>query len=127
MKTKLVRDYIPSILAGLPETPKFGILSKSELMYNLTWDKLTEEVGEFRDALTTKNNTYQESIQEAADVLEVLVSAIAMNTDSTNIFKQSAIEKIVTDIVNARREKVDARGGFSCGFYIEIPNGQRKA
>ena len=97
---KLVRDKIPQILER--EGKKFRIVKyvkdKEELL-KLLLDKLIEEVYEF-----IKNP----SIEEAADILEVLESILKIRGYS------------LKDVLDVKEVKRIERGGFDEGIIVEI-------
>ncbi|MCB2182985.1 MAG: nucleoside triphosphate pyrophosphohydrolase [Desulfobulbaceae bacterium] len=69
---KLVRDNIPNIIQLNNEKCSFRLLSDDEMKKCLI-DKLIEEVKEFIDS---------ESVEELADILEVIESIISVNNYS---------------------------------------------
>lgn len=88
--SKLVRDKIIEIIQAEGKTPKFHLADETEYWTKLK-AKLAEEAGEFvRD----------ESINEVADVLEVIDAIVAHKG-----FNRAEIEE-------AKRKKFEARGGF---------------
>ena len=98
MKTnKLVRDRIPTIIGKTGKKYTTHIASEAEYQEKL-WEKLNEEVGEFKAA---------PSEEELADILEV-------------------IEAITTcygfdpyDVETARQAKAGARGAFKNRIVLE--------
>jgi len=100
---KLVRDKIPGIIRAEGREPEITIASGDALLRALE-DKLGEELAEFRAAPTT-----QEKHAELADLLEVVMG----------MAEQSGLAE--DDLFNLRRQKRDARGGFSEGYIYELP------
>ena len=92
---KLVRDRIPEIIKNDGKTPIIEILSNEEYLLELD-KKLNEEVAE---------NQADKSIEEMADILEVLF-AICEGRANT-------VEEL-TQVREAKREK---RGGFKDRIY----------
>lgn len=70
---KLVRDSIPSIIENDGEIPITRILSSGEYRIEL-YKKLKEECDEVREA-----KTQTETIEELADVLEIIRSILELN------------------------------------------------
>lgn len=97
---KLVRDRIPEIIAANGETAIVRTLDEAEFSRALL-DKLSEEVGEVKEA------TGKQILTELADVLEVL-HAIART--------QGLSFDAVIEEQTRRREK---RGGFEKKIYLE--------
>ena len=95
---KLVRDKIPSIIAGNNETAITRILTDDEYKFALL-EKLVEEA---RELLNSPGD-----IKERADIGEVL----------------SALDEVFgwsqADIQSARDSKNAARGGFTGRVYLE--------
>lgn len=101
---KLVRDKIPDIIQQSGRTPHVVKLTEEAYRAALS-DKLQEEVAEMRAAHTTDT-----VIQEAADVLEVLI-AIA------------AVHGVTLDtLVEAAQQKRAERGGFERRLWLESAN-----
>lgn len=94
---KLVRDKIPDIIKAKGQTPVTHIADESEYWAKLK-EKLSEEVVEFQEA---------ESIEELADVLEVLDAIIALKHFDKN--QISAVQK----------KKRDERGGFEKRIILD--------
>lgn len=94
---KLVRDKIPEIIKAKGEAPIFHVADEAEYWTKLK-AKLAEETGEFvRD----------ESINEVADVLEVIDAIIAYKN-----FDRVEIEAV-------KRKKFDERGGFGGRIILD--------
>ena len=87
---KLIRDKIPEIIEASGKTPVVETLSSPDYIKMLN-EKLQEEVSEYLDS---------ESVEELADIVEVLLAILAYKSVSKEEF-----EKIRTD----KRQK---RGGF---------------
>ena len=98
---KLVRDNIPEIIIGNHEVPITRILEEDEYKKEL-YKKLEEEVKEVITA-----NSKEETIEELADVYEV-ISSIAK-------FYDSSIEQVKE---TAEQKKLK-RGGFDKKIYLE--------
>ena len=94
---KLVRDRIPEIITASGKKPVVSSLSQSDMSGALD-AKLKEEVAEFLES---------HSIEEIADVLEVL-RAIASNHGVS----WETVEEV-------RLEKYRKRGGFERGIVLE--------
>lgn len=95
--SKLVRDKIIEIIKAEGKEPAYHIADEVEYWTKLK-AKLAEETGEFvRD----------ESINEIADVLEVIDAIIAYKG-----FDRAEIEQ-------AKRKKFDQRGGFSGRIILD--------
>ena len=98
---KLVRDKIPEIIEGNGETAITRILDDEEYRREL-YLKLKEETLE-----VVNSDTSEHTIEELADVYEVL-SAIA------------ALEgKNMDDVVEIAKEKKLKRGGFQKRIFLE--------
>lgn len=87
---KLVRDKIPQIIEAAGKTPITRILSHQEYLEELD-KKLNEEIAEYQA---------DKSIEEMADVLEVLLAICQARGHS------------VEELMKVREEKREARGGF---------------
>ncbi len=98
---KLVRDNIPNIISNDNEIPITRILSDDELKTEL-YKKLSEECKEVLNSKTKK-----ETIEELADILEVIKSIAKLNGEG--------LEKII-NIANEKRLK---KGGFDKKNYLE--------
>lgn len=88
---KLVRDKIPERIRAKGEAAKTHVADEQEYWQKLK-EKLSEEVQEFAQA---------ESIEELADILEVIDAIVAHKR-----FDRGEIE-------NMKREKRQGRGGFA--------------
>lgn len=87
---KLVRDKIPQIITAAGKKPITRVLDHAEYLEELD-KKLSEEIAEYQA---------DKSIEEMADVLEVLLAICEARGHS------------VEDLMNVRNEKKEARGGF---------------
>ena len=87
---KLVRDKIPQIIIAAGKTPITRILDQEEYLAELD-KKLNEEIAEYQA---------DKSIEEMADVLEVLLAICQARGHS------------VEELMKVREEKREARGGF---------------
>ena len=94
---KLVRDKIPEIIKQKGTMPVTHIASESEYWQKLK-EKLQEEVSEFLES---------ESIEEIADILEVLEAIYEVKK-----FSQNEIQKV-------KEEKVHTRGSFKNKIILE--------
>lgn len=94
---KLVRDKIPEIIAAAGKQPVNRVLSDEEYLAELD-RKLNEECAEYQA---------DKSIEEMADVLEVLYAIAAARGHS------------VEELERVRAEKAEKRGGFLERIYLE--------
>lgn len=94
---KLVRDNIPEIIENKGGKAVTHIATDAEYWEKLK-EKLTEEVQEFSEA---------ESVEELADILEVIDAIIA--------YKKFALE----DIKKTKSEKAHRRGTFEKRIILE--------
>lgn len=97
---KLVRDNIPSIIDNNGEVAVTRILDDEEYKKEL-YKKLLEEANE------VINSSEEETLEELADVLEILSSIASLNNKS--------LEDII-EIAKVKREK---RGGFEKRLFLE--------
>ncbi|MGF7031252.1 putative house-cleaning noncanonical NTP pyrophosphatase (MazG superfamily) [Paenibacillus mucilaginosus] len=102
---KLVRDRIPEIITSRGLTPNSRKLDTEEYRIELR-KKLQEEVQEYLSAANDK-----ESVEELADVLEVLHGLVEIHGSS------------VQELEQVRAHKAAERGGFRdrC-FLIDVPD-----
>lgn len=92
---KLVRDKIPQIIRDDGKEPIVEILSEEDYLIELD-KKLNEEVAEYQA---------DKSIEEMADVLEVLFAICEARGHS------------VDELMQIREEKREKRGGFKDRIY----------
>ncbi len=88
---KLVRDKIPEIMADNGARATFRVLDEKEVLTYLE-KKLDEEVREFHES---------KSLEELADIFEVLKELVAVCGASSSAFMQIC------------KQKNEKRGGFS--------------
>ena len=98
---KLVRDNIPNIIASNGEESVTRILSDEEYKVEL-YKKLLEEANE---VISSKNS--DETIEELADVLEILRSIAELNG------------KKLDDVLKTANQKKLKRGGFEKRIFLE--------
>lgn len=98
---KLVRDNIPDIIASNGEESVTRILADEEYKVEL-YKKLLEEANE---VISSKNS--DETIEELADVLEILRSIAELNG------------KKLDDVVEVEKQKRLKRGGFEKRVFLE--------
>jgi predicted house-cleaning noncanonical NTP pyrophosphatase (MazG superfamily) len=104
---KLVRDRIPEIIEQTGKTYKVRQLSTKEFQRALS-EKLIEEMNEYKAAKTD-----EESLEELADVLEVIYSLASLHGSSP------------VQLETLRKQKVEKRGGFEKGlFLIEVEDAE---
>lgn len=94
---KLVRDRIPEIIKKRGDTPVTHVADDTEYLEKLK-EKLLEEIKEFAE---------DESIEEFADILEVL--------DAVAEYKEFNMKKVK----EIQRKKADGRGGFKKRIILE--------
>ena len=94
---KLVRDKIPQIIQADGKSPIIRTLSEEDYLQELD-KKLNEEVAEYQS---------DKSIEEMADVLEVLYAICEARGHSLEELEQ------------VRKEKSDKRGAFKERIYWE--------
>ena len=93
---KLVRDKIPEIIKNDGKTPIVEVLSAEEYLIELD-KKLNEEVAEYQA---------DKSIEEMADVLEVLLAICEARGYSEE------------ELIRVREDKREKRGGFKDRIYL---------
>ncbi len=98
---KLVRDNIPDIIASNGEESVTRILAAEEYKVEL-YKKLLEEANE---VISSKNS--DETLEELADVLEILRSIAELNG------------KILDDVLETANQKKLKRGGFEKRIFLE--------
>jgi len=94
---KLVRDNIPEIMINNGAKPVTRILTDVEYIEELN-KKLTEEVNEYLES---------GSVEELADIEEVLLAILKAKDVSKEIFDE------------IRKEKVKKRGAFDKKIFLE--------
>lgn len=94
---KLVRDNIPLIIEAAGKQAVTRVLADEEYLAELD-RKLTEECAEYQT---------DKSLEEMADVLEVLYAIAAARGYS------------VEELEHARAEKAEKRGGFADRIFLE--------
>ena len=97
MKEKLVRDYIPSIIAESGKLCDYHIATMQELEEKL-YEKMNEELDEFIE---------NPCIEEAADMYEVLKSICWLHRLN------------IDDVISKARDKSIKKGGFSAAIILE--------
>ena len=97
---KLVRDNIPNIIDNNGEVAVTRVLDDEEYKKEL-YKKLLEEANE------VINSTEEETLEELADVLEILSSIASLNN------------KFIEDIIEIARMKREKRGGFQKRLFLE--------
>ena len=97
---KLVRDNIPNIIDNNGEVAVTRVLDDEEYKKEL-YKKLLEEANE------VINSTEEETLEELADVLEILSSIASLNNKS------------IEDIIEIARMKREKRGGFQKKLFLE--------
>ena len=97
---KLVRDNIPNIIENNGEVAVTRVLDDEEYKKEL-YKKLLEEANE------VINSTEKETLEELADVLEILSSIASLNN------------KFIEDIIEIARMKREKRGGFQKRLFLE--------
>lgn len=99
---KLVRDKIPDIIRASGRIARVSKLD--EATYRLAlYDKLLEEADEL--PYTT---TADDLVEEAADVLEVLLHIVGLH------------DRSLDDIVRVANQKRDQRGGFEDRIWLKV-------
>ena len=98
---KLVRDNIPDIIVSNGEEPVTRVLDDEEYKVEL-YKKLLEEANE-----VIYSNGSDETIEELADVLEVLRSLAELNG------------KKLDDVIEVANQKRLKRGGFQKHLFLE--------
>ncbi|MEY9976738.1 phosphoribosyl-ATP pyrophosphohydrolase [Lysinibacillus sp. RC79] len=97
---KLVRDLIPQVIEARGKTCSIRVLEQGEHLEEIKV-KMQEEAIEFLEAASPK-----EAIEELADILELIHTAIQMYDVSYEQLEQK------------RTQKWKERGGFSKGIYL---------
>ncbi|TSB45723.1 nucleoside triphosphate pyrophosphohydrolase [Alkalicoccobacillus porphyridii] len=98
---KLVRDKIPAIIKSEGKTLSTNILSDEQYLKELRI-KLQEEMQEYLEA---PNDV--DSIEELADVLEVIHSLTVVHNSS------------VKELEQVRKQKAEKRGGFEERIFLK--------
>lgn len=100
---KLVRDHIPEIIKKSNKNFRSRILNDEEYLVEIN-QKMHEELAEYEEA-TTK----EDSIEELADLLELIHAAAAVHGAS------------IAKLEQVRAQKAKKRGGFDERiFLIEV-------
>lgn len=100
---KLVRDHIPEVIQKTNKEFSTRILSEEEYETELK-KKLSEELIEYVEASSDK-----EAVEELADILELLHSAVKLHGSSFE------------ELEEVRKKKAEKRGGFEKRiFLIEV-------
>ncbi|MFJ3389876.1 MULTISPECIES: phosphoribosyl-ATP pyrophosphohydrolase [unclassified Lysinibacillus] len=97
---KLVRDLIPQVIEEQGKTCSIRVLEQGEHLEEIKV-KMQEEALEFLEAASPK-----EAVEELADILELVHTAIQMYD-----VPYEQLEQI-------RTQKKSQRGGFSKGIYL---------
>ncbi|MFJ8099772.1 phosphoribosyl-ATP pyrophosphohydrolase [Lysinibacillus sp. NPDC096212] len=97
---KLVRDLIPKVIEEKGKTCSIRVLEQGEHLEEIKV-KMQEEALEFLEAASPK-----EAVEELADILELVHTAIQMYDVSYEQLEQ------------IRTQKKSQRGGFSKGIYL---------
>ncbi len=105
---KLVRDQIPEIINNNGEESVIRVLDDEEYKVEL-YKKLIEETNEIIDS---KNS--EETLEELADVLEILKSIAELNN------------KKLVDIITMADQKRLKRGGFEKRIFLEKTYSKQK-
>ncbi|PIW00824.1 MAG: restriction endonuclease subunit R, partial [Deltaproteobacteria bacterium CG17_big_fil_post_rev_8_21_14_2_50_51_6] len=105
---KLVRDKIPEIIQMSGKDPVFRGLAGSELCEALG-RKLLEEAFEF--FASWQNGNAKEILCESADILEVILEALKEHGYNLD------------DLIRARDQRKQERGGFSGHIFLENVGG----
>ena len=103
MYNKLVRDNIPEIIKANGEEPIVEILNDTRYKEELE-KKLFEECNEVSAA------TGEDRLEEIADLMEVLISLVALEN------------KTLDDVNVIREEKKNKRGGFTKKIFLKGVN-----
>lgn len=98
---KLVRDNIPTIIANNGEESVTRVLEEDEYRTEL-YKKLLEEANE-----VISSKTSDETIEELADVLEILKSIAELNG------------RTLDDVLKNANQKKLKRGGFEKRIFLE--------
>lgn len=98
---KLVRDKIPEMIESHGEIPVTRVLEDEEYRSEL-YIKLKEECNEVVEA-----ETHEETIEELADVLEVIKAILALESST------------LTEVEVVAEAKNNKRGGFEKRIFLE--------
>lgn len=97
---KLVRDKIPEIIKTSGKELSTRILGEEEYLDSVN-EKMQEELDEYLSAVTN-----EESIEELADLLELIHAASA------------SLGANIAEVEKVRKEKANKRGGFNDRIYL---------
>jgi len=91
---KLIRDNIPTLAKEAGKPVKYAAVDDPEFVLELLLAKLKEELGEFNEALNSKDTKH--TIEELADVMTV-VGALAGVIDSKDALNEAYATKLTTN------------------------------
>ena len=100
---KLVRDRIPEIMEAAGVHCNYRIATDNEYSSALC-TKLTEELDEFTQSVYNDDHVDYDAVEEAADVLTVMIAIIKNN------YKE--LDVSVANILDAYNKKIIERGAF---------------
>ena len=100
---KLVRDKIPEIMEAAGVKCNYRIANEAEFKDAL-WEKLSEEFNEFTQSVCNDDHADYDAVEEAADVLTVMIAIIKNN------YKE--LDVSVANILDAYNKKIIERGAF---------------
>ena len=100
---KLVRDKIPEIMEAAGVKCNYRIANEAEFKDAL-WEKLSEEFNEFTQSVYNDDHVDYDAVEEAADVLTVMIAIIE------DRYKECRIP--VETLIEAYKKKANERGLF---------------